>query len=471
MKSQKLRREMLNDSHSHSLQVSSHRHSELILPSIEGGLPTAPDQQSVSSQQLHGVNDFIQQRTDNREILRERAFSVVHLDEKEPQTKRRRINDQQPLDDPQPRTVLIPLDHGAENYPLMKTGRAQAMHYQNMSPLALDRRMIQLPPREVRRYEDNQGRIQVMTQNGHVDNLSVYQMPREELQLRHVNHEVSARPQFPNRSAAFQAVYDQQSPIFFSDSATSYHEVSDQRPSSHDTSRVDEGDARAFSATNAFRSGPQRFDDVGRDMREVFRNLEIEPERYHEVNVNINRDMNNGRPVHSSLQVSGTTYLPRSPLTDLPVLDRRAWRQGPMNGESIESRHVQQQHSIQNRAAVPSEWRVPVSAQFTCQEAEKATMNPFRGHTSASMTNPAAVHWSALRIVTHTFAHADTTMSRNRGTQPYEAASMTHAGNALPQTRANTNHTGSGNVRPGAQSYRSPGLLKSRLPGEVVVLE
>lgn len=378
---QELRREMLDNSHSHHRQILCRRHSELILPSIEGGSLNAQDQQSIPSQRHQGIKGVIQQRTDNGEMLRERAFSVVHLDKEEPQNKRRRINDRQSLDDRQSRTILIPLHHEAGDYPHMITGPAEAMHFQKVPPLALDKRMIQLPPRTARRYEDGQGRIQVMTQNGHIDNQPVHQMPREKRQLRHVNPEVSARPQSPNLSVAFQAVNDQQSPISFSHSATSYHEVSDQRPLSHETSHVGEDGVRVLSAPNAFRNRPQRFDDIGRDMREVFKDLEIEPWRSREHNININRDVKNGRLVHASLQASGTTYLPGSSQTTLPVLDREGRRQAPTDSRSINSRHVQQQHSIQSRADGPSEWRVPVNAHFTSQQSEKATANPFGGHT------------------------------------------------------------------------------------------
>jgi len=407
---------MLDTSHSYRLESPLRRHPELILPSIEGGLPNARDQQAVNPHHHQGMNDFTQRHTDNREMLRPRALSVVYLDEEERQTKRRRILDQQPLDDHHPRTVLIPLHYGAEDYQGMTTGPAKAVYYENVPLSALDKRIIPLPPRDARRYEDDQRRIQTITHNRDVENRSVHQMPGEEYQPRYENPEVPAQPQSPKRSLAFQPVYDQQSPILFNASAPSYREVLDQRPAPRHTSGVEKGGARVFSDSYAVRSRPQYYDDVGRDMRANFRNLEVDPQKHHDHEIRSNGDMNNGRPVHAYSQGPGIAYLPRSFQTDSSVLDRERHRQMLVQDNPFESRHVQQQYSLQDRVAGPSEWRVPVNAHLTSRQVEKATTNPFRGHSSASMANSAAVQWSGLRYDSRTFHYANTMMSRNHGT-------------------------------------------------------
>ncbi len=471
VKSQELRREMLDASHSHPLQFSSRRHSELVLPSIEGDLPYALDRAAVSSHKRREKHDFIPQRTDYRKVPGERAFSLIHLDAEEPQTKKRRNHDEQPSDDRQPRKILIPLHDGAEDNPHIKNGPAEVIHYQNVSPWPLDRILIQLPPREARRLEGNQGRMQVMTQNGHVDSRSGRKMPGEERRLRPVNPDVPTQPQSPKFPIAFQPVYDQQSPISFSNSATSYREVLDQRASANDTPFDTEGGARVSLASKVLKNRPQLFDDEGRDMGEDFRNLDIDPWRYREPNTNMNGDMSNRRPVHASLQLPGTTYLPRSPQKDLSELDRDGRRQVQTDGKFIEPRYMQQQHSMQDRAPGASGWLVPVNAQPTLQQVERATTNPFRGHRLASTGNSAALQWSASGNVTYTSTHANRTMSRNHGTNPGEAPSGMHAGNNIPQPRGNTSHGGNENIRPWVQSYKDSGLIRSRVPGEVVVLE
>lgn len=392
--SQELRCEIHDTSYPHPIATSARRQSELVLPSIEGDVPNAKDQQILTPNQLHCVDDFPERNTERRERLRQRASSMNLLDGDEPQMKRRRIDDRQPLDDCQQRTVLVPLHYGVQESPRMLAGHAETVYYDDVPPMILDKRIIKLPPRKAERYENDQGRIHFMTPHRHAENQSFHQMTGKEFGPHYVNTEVHGWPQSPKSSIAFPPVYDHQSPILLNTSAPSYREVIDQGSSSLLTSAVDEGGARSIPDPYASRGHLHRFEDEGKEMRAKFRDLELDPQHHRNHDKATILDMNTRRPVQAMLQGHRTTYVPISSQTDRLMVDHEAHRQLRVPGNPFETRHTQQkQQSIQTRAAKSGGWRPPADVYNLSQQSEKGSINPMQRYSNPSQSNAIAVQW------------------------------------------------------------------------------
>lgn len=292
----------------------------------------------------------------------------------------------------------------------MTTGPAEAGYYKSVPSFALDKRMIQMPAREVRRYDDSERRIQVMNHDKHVGNRMVTQSWGGESQSGLVDREIPVQPHSPKRPVHFQPVYDVSSSHTLNASDLPYREVFEE-PSTPGL----KSNTQRFPDSTASGSQSQRYDDAGREVRADFRNLAIDSRASHYYRTDDHLVMNDR---DDTSYASSITRFPQRPHKDMPTAGHEGHHQLPTYSNTFETRQRSNLHN---------------------------NINAFG--------NPGSMQ------------------SSNREEQPKFWAPFIHSGSGLPPTRESYLHTENENIRPPPLHDGKSNQARSRAPGAIVVLD
>lgn len=273
----------------------------MILPSIESGPSHAKDQHSPFVDSFQILHAFEQAYRDGREPLQRRDPSLIYVadDEHQPNLKRRRINDQQSLNQERPSRVLVPLNY-RDGHSDMHPRPAAAAYSEDMPPDVLDKRILQLPLRENRRYGNAEGHTQ--TPSLHVPSENRLAHPREQSKVRYLNPEVPGQPQSPRSFGAFRPVHDLESPISSNVSAPFPREIVDQHASSHHAFGTAKWGGRVYPDCHVYRNPQRQFEEVRGQVQSGLQDLVINPDLLGDYDVSMNVDGRLKRGLYTSLQ-------------------------------------------------------------------------------------------------------------------------------------------------------------------------
>ena len=248
---------------------------ETILPSIEDNFATANIQQAPLYDMTQREN-APQRYKHERQIVQQPAPSLVlGGNEEQPHVKRRRFDDQHWLDENRPSTILVPLNHGV-NYSSKHSRPAGSMYAGDTLPLFLDKRIVQLPPRDATRYEDIEGRSKVSSRSKGVEDYPIYRVSREQDQVHRLKPKIPGMPQSPKCFAASYPLHDNESPISSNFSAPLYPEVLDPCPSLHYVPGIAGADGRVSSNLAVAQRPLRQLEEVHSQVQRDFRDLGLD---------------------------------------------------------------------------------------------------------------------------------------------------------------------------------------------------
>ena len=140
------------DIYPHGLEPQPRRRSDMVLPSIERDLPDNQGDQTSLQGETRQVNSFHSYQPLIRGTQQLPAPSIVNVDDYEelPSSKRRRIDDQQPINaHSQARTVLIPIER-IDDRQFRYERPHEAVYRNDAGQFVSDNRIVPLPPKEER---------------------------------------------------------------------------------------------------------------------------------------------------------------------------------------------------------------------------------------------------------------------------------------------------------------------------------
>ena len=269
------------------------RHSEVILPSIEGESFGAREQRSTGDAHPQQVNQPALSTIPNGPGSRKAVASEYRLDSPEgsPHTKKRKFKERQPLN-PYERDWNTGMsfdrrdDHQwlgerhsntIDNY----NARAAYTYYGDVQQFSPDKRIVYLPPRDVISHQGSQRPMSMDPYPGATQNQAIHRVPKEHFQVPAPSVGASRQPQSLSRSIFAQPVNDYDSPA--ASSATETNSVSrkilDPSSTLHRASGMNASDERNVPGAYAIVEYPHRLESPVKEIRNPFSHLAIEDRR------------------------------------------------------------------------------------------------------------------------------------------------------------------------------------------------
>ena len=209
-----MRRDKDNNLYAHDFGTHAPQRSEMVLPSIERDIHGGVNEAPPPHREVRQVNPFGSYQPPIDTGLRQLpAHSIINLDnyEESPSSKRRRIDDQQPLSSHgQARTVLVPIEQ-MNTRQLRYELPYEAAHIDGTRQSILDKRIVPLPPKEERaRSPISHWEPQLPSReklerlpDQVVDRVERYPQPRDHYQIPLSRSQKVDDLQFPSRAALF----------------------------------------------------------------------------------------------------------------------------------------------------------------------------------------------------------------------------------------------------------------------------
>ena len=234
------RQESGNDLYVHDFEPQSRRRSEMVLPSIERDFPDKQDNQTSLYGKTRQVNPFGSYQPPNRGTQQYSAPSSINFHDCEelPSRKRRRIEDQHPVEPhSQGRTILVPIEEIDDRR--FRYEQPHGVVYRDETAhSASDKRIVPLPSKEERaRPPIRHQELQLFSPRGQMercldevsDRGERYLQSRDHYQVSLSHSENVEHLQFPSRAVFAPPEYYNDSPSFFdsSQSVPRHHESSD----------------------------------------------------------------------------------------------------------------------------------------------------------------------------------------------------------------------------------------------------
>ena len=320
-----IRQESGNSLYADDFEAPSRRRSEMVLPSIERDIPNGHSDQISFNGRSRQVNPVGPYRPLSRGMQQLPAPSIINLDDYEdsPSGKRRRIDNQQPVDShSHSRTMLIPLEQIDDHQPWYQRPH-EAIYRDDGGHLVPDKRIVPLPPKgerarspighqgfqQISPHKQSMGRLDQV-----VDRVERYPQSRDHYQIPLSRAENVEDSQFPSRAKVVPPVYLKDSPSFFQSSqvAPRHLESSDLGVSPRRHIGVIANCDRAYANSNGVIRRVQPPEVVERST----------PPRFSDMSIDYRLRDDDGRPDH-------VTYLP---VTGMADLQRQT---GPSTGASV----------------------------------------------------------------------------------------------------------------------------------------
>ena len=266
-------------------------HSDLILPSIEGSYSHAPDQQITVPDLHRRVDTIIERQWDGREPLQQHSSSLVHVDDDgdSSRVKRRKVYDQYTLNEQNPSRMLIPLDN-REGHSSIAFGPSAAVSVEDTAPFVLDKRIVQLPPRQAKRYGDGQSRRQNLPQLVDIENRPVHRMPRQQENRPVATSERFGGPRSPRNSSAFHPSHARKSPVSSKAPTRLHHHIPEPQFSSLEVSVTNEERGQVYPESHVINHPPQHYESMRGQVQRDFSKLAIDPKSHRDYDFSVNLD-------------------------------------------------------------------------------------------------------------------------------------------------------------------------------------
>ena len=320
-----IRQESGNSLYADDFEAPSRRRSEMVLPSIEQDIPNEHSDQISLNGRSRQVNPFGPYRPLSRGLQQLPASSIINLDDYEdpPSGKRRRIDNQQPVDSHgHSRTMLVPLEQIDDHQPWYQQPH-EAIYRDDGGQSVSDKRIVPLPPKGERtRSPIRHQEFQLMSPHKQsmrrldqvVDRVERYPQSRDHYQIPLSRAENVEDSQFPSRAKVVPPVYLKDSPSFLQSSqvAPRHLESSDLGVSSRHHIGVIANSDRAYANPNGMTRRLQPLEVVERST----------PPRFSDMSIDYRHRDDDGRPDRA-------TYLP---VTGMADLQRQT---GPSTGASV----------------------------------------------------------------------------------------------------------------------------------------
>ena len=294
-----------------SREILPHRHSDLILPSIEGSFSHAPDQQMAVPDLHQRVNTIKERQWDGREPLQQHSSSLVHVDDDgdSSRVKRRKVYDQYTLNEQNPSRMLIPLDN-REGHSSIAFGPSAAVSVEDTAPFVLDKRIVQLPPRQAKRYGAGQSRIQNLPQLVDIENQPVHRMPRQQENRPVANSERFGGPRSPRKSSAFHPSLARKSPVSSKVPTRLYHHIPEPQFSSLKVSVTNEERDQVYPESHVINHPPQHYESMRGQVQRDFSKLAIDPKSHRDYDFSVNLDEQPKFSTWDSSHTPALAYMP-----------------------------------------------------------------------------------------------------------------------------------------------------------------
>ena len=274
-------------------QYLERRHSEVILPSIEGESFGVREQRSTDDVHPQQVNQLALSSIPNGPVSRRAVASEYRLDTPEgsPHTKKRKFKERQPVHAyEQGWNVDMPLDRrdyhqrlGERHSNTIDDYNARAAHtyHGDVQQFSSDKRIVYLPPRDVISHQGSQRPMSMDPYPGATENQVVHRVPKEHFQVPAPSVGASRQPQSLSRSIFAQPVNDYDSTAASSATETNAmsHNTLDPSSTLHRASGMNASDERNVPGTYAVVEYPKRLESPVREIRNPFNHLAIEDRR------------------------------------------------------------------------------------------------------------------------------------------------------------------------------------------------
>ena len=367
-------------------QYLERRHSEVVLPSIEGDSFGTREPRNIDHahpQQVNQLNQLAIGSTPNGPMSRRAVPSEYPLDTPEgsPHTKKRKFNERQPLNSHE-RTwnVDMPLDKRdlhqwmgeSHSNPIHDyNAQAASTYYSDVQPFSPDKRIVYLPSRDVI-SQGSQRPVSMDPHPGATKSQVVHCVPKEQFQVPVPSVGAPRQPQSLSRSVFAQPVNDYDSPV--ASSATEVIPVSRRILDPSSTLRRASGmvasDERNQPNAYAVVQYPKRLESPVREIRNPFCQLAIEDRRRTEYEPSIREE-----PVTRHIQYDRTqsSYISTRSHQDMYMAD-------PGIG----------------RGQLPRSPNIENSGQYIQSNLEASTRNPFTRYPTQIILRPTRDQWLDL---------------------------------------------------------------------------
>ena len=360
------------------------RHSEIILPSIEGGPFSAREQRKIEHAHPQQVNQLALDSTPNGTMPRRAVPSEYRLDSSEgsPHTKKRKFSERQPHNSHERSwNIDMPLDKrdfhqwlGERHSNNIHDYNAQAAstYHSDVQPFSPDKRIVYLPSRDV---VSHQGSQRPMSMDPHPDatrSQVAHRVPKEEFQVPVPSVGASRQPQSLSRCVFAQPVNDYDSPV--ASSATETISVSRKTLDPSSTLRRASGrvasDERNLPGAYAVVEYPKRLESPAREIRNPFRHLAIEDRPRTEYNSSMREEQAIN---HIQYDRTPSSYTSTRSHQGIYMADPETGReQRPRNPD------------------------IGNSGQYIQSNLEASTRNPFTRHPTQTIPRPTRDQWLDL---------------------------------------------------------------------------
>ena len=389
-----------NGLYTKSFEYNARRHSESILPSVEGD--TRPEaQHSFVDAHSQRNNPFALGEITNHEMLPEFVYSrdTLGTHEGPPQNRKRKNVDHQVADyHKRDWGVLLPL-RNEESYQQTHKRPAEALHERDRRPLAADNRIVQLPPREAMNYAGSHARVRMVNRPGLTEDQSVRRASREHFQVPLLSQETSRQPQSLLRSNLVQPVYDDASPTLVkaSKSATLYRNVIDPSLSSGHASGIIAGEGGSLTGSYVAMERSQGFEYAGREMRSEFRKLLINDRQAREHQPGMRDGPATGRFDYAYLQnAQPEIRVPSRSDADGHVRGSEQYRERAVNDNPSQSRSINQEPFFYDQHFRASDQHMRNNGQHSLTNAEAQRPDSFERCAAQPVLRPAVDQWLDL---------------------------------------------------------------------------
>ena len=274
-------------------QYLERRHSEVILPSIEGDSLATREQRGIDDAHPQQVNQLALSSITNGPGSRRAVASEYRLDTPEgaPHTNKRKIKERKPLN-PYERgwNVDLPLDRRDSHQWLGErpsnsmddyNARAAYTYHGDAQQFSPDKRIVYLPPRDVISHQGSQRPMSMDPYPGATENQVVHRVPKEHFQVPAPSVGAPRQPQSLSRSIFAQPVNDYDSPAASSAAETNSvsRKILDSSSTLHRASGMNASDERNVHGAYAVVEYPKRLESPVREIRNPFNHLAIEDRR------------------------------------------------------------------------------------------------------------------------------------------------------------------------------------------------
>lgn len=233
----------------------------MILPSIERDPSNVGNLQSLQPDQLQDTRRFTQAHEERILAPQQRTITKAHIDgHKESYIDKRNVmHDQRQVYHGSQDTVLIPL-YDETDYTRKRARPPEAVHY--------DERIIQLPPRDLGRYEENNGIPRTRSHYHQLDNEMTRRTPGNHSKDRSVHIDSYERPRSPSAVLPGPVLGPQSLNSFQVVHAHHDREISDLHSLNHHNPEVFKNGYRTLPLSNATTEHSNQDRKEKREMRD-----------------------------------------------------------------------------------------------------------------------------------------------------------------------------------------------------------